>query len=102
MAPLLYQKKDFFEFFLHFLSGDLPQIKFVPYGPASLSGENPQVEPPMGGFLPQKVETLQHAINYQVGGFPGVSTRQTCWSIRYCLVSTKECLFGKIISLKVW
>ena len=29
----------------------------------------PPVEPPQGGFLPQKVEPPQHAISYQVGGF---------------------------------
>ena len=73
MAPLLYQKKDFFEFFLHFLSGDLPQIKFVPYGPASLSGENPQVEPPMGGFYLKKWKphSMLLAIKWGVSrGFP--------------------------------
>ena len=48
--------------------------------------ETPQWKPPMGGFLPQKVETPHLIANSMLGGFGGVHqgvfTGQTCWSIR--------------------
>ena len=46
----------------------------IPYGPASLSGGNPPVETPHGGFPPQKVETpnlmAKNLVSHEGGGFP--------------------------------